>query len=444
MNKFTITINNIQPIQQCVFDIPLSNTIICITGKNGLGKTVLVKSIANLVLKNIFTERVSRNIISETSRITYSIDGTDYISAYDDKIKCLEIYQRPDVNDVLDVELALPYGERFTHFQDVSARDKNIRAKRIMNQFSKPESLIDFLTKIYPNKSFESLREIKDRKDYFYIYPLVNNKYIREDFFSSGEYFLISIFRKLQRKRKLIVIDEIDISLDAEAQTNLIRYLREFCVNNSCTVIFTSHSLALMKTLKKDELYLMSSTHGITQIMPESYNYVKSTLFGFQGWDKYLLVEDTRSQGFLEFLLGHKNFQTRVQYKIIPIGAANSLVKLVERNKNENFLSKEENILSILDGDKKDEHADAEYTIFYPVADLEKYMYQRYLDGNLQINFTFVTDAPRFGGKSKDFFAQLLHKEYDDIVTNIYLDIYSWEKNNFDLFSNQITTFIGN
>ena len=39
----------------------------------------------------------------------------------------------------------------------------------------------------------------------------------REDYLSSGEYFLIRLYRTIMSSARLIVIDEIDISLDAVA-----------------------------------------------------------------------------------------------------------------------------------------------------------------------------------------------------------------------------------
>ena len=89
----------------------------------------------------------------------------------------------------------------------------------------------------------------------------------------------------IQRKCKLIVIDEIDISLDASAQVNLIKQLRQFCNDYEVNIIFTTHSLALMKTLADSELYYMESNDAVISFRNVSYNYIKSELFCFVGWD---------------------------------------------------------------------------------------------------------------------------------------------------------------
>ena len=45
--------------------------------------------------------------------------------------------------------------------------------------------------------------------------------------------------------RKLIVIDEIDISLDAAAQAKLVEQLRLSCQKYAVNIVFTTHSLTL-------------------------------------------------------------------------------------------------------------------------------------------------------------------------------------------------------
>ncbi|WP_031312981.1 AAA family ATPase, partial [Escherichia coli] len=83
----------------------------------------------------------------------------------------------------------------------------------------------------------------------YYFLPLDNNRYIREDYFSSGEFFVISIFRMITSSSQLIIIDEIDVSLDSSAQVSLMSAVRNICVERNKKVLFTTHSLAIMKTI---------------------------------------------------------------------------------------------------------------------------------------------------------------------------------------------------
>jgi ABC-type Mn2+/Zn2+ transport system ATPase subunit len=70
--------------------------------------------------------------------------------------------------------------------------------------------------------------EVTAKGKRYYAIVKDDGTYIREDYLSSGEYFLINLYRTIKGSSQLIVIDEIDISLDAAAQANLAKWLRGF------------------------------------------------------------------------------------------------------------------------------------------------------------------------------------------------------------------------
>lgn len=109
------------------------------------------------------------------------------------------------------------------------------------------------------------------------------------------------MYRKIKGAARLIVIDEIDISLDAAAQSRLVGWLRKFCEEEKVNVVFTTHSMAIMRTMEDEELHYMYSEDGVIKTKLASYNYIKSVLFGFSGWDRYILTEDPMLEGFLNF-----------------------------------------------------------------------------------------------------------------------------------------------
>ena len=126
--------------------------------------------------------------------------------------------------------------------------------------------LIAFLSKIYDDNRFENLKEVKIRKaNYYFILRDEDERfYIREDYLSSGEYFVINLFRHIQSGKKIIYIDEIDISLDSTAQVNLLEALREICTEQDIFIVFSTHSLALMKTVKLKSFF---TSKGMRQPM---------------------------------------------------------------------------------------------------------------------------------------------------------------------------------
>jgi len=210
---------------------------------------------------------------------------------------------------------------------------------------------------------------------------LPDSYYIREDYFSSGEYFIISIYKLIRTQCKLIAIDEIDISLDAMAQVRLIQKLRELLQKYEINLLFTTHSLGIMKTLQSDELFYMESENGSCSIEKRSYNYIKSLLYGFIDYDKYLLVEDEVLKEFIEFVLnGERIFP---KYIILPIGGADNVVKLMEKNSVKEVFSKAKNVMSVLDGDKSltKAYQNRKEIVFLPFQSVEKDFFQAYQQG---------------------------------------------------------------
>ena len=228
--QFRIDIHNVQAIKRLSLDLDLAqNRVICIVGRNGIGKTTLVRSIKNLSHSDTFLRTAPTGIISPDSIIAYSYDGEQVIFEFDQQINslnCKDTISRC-IRELCVVELPIPHGERFNFFQSISQVDRHIRRQIILEEYSRPQELIEFLSDIYSSNRFESLVETKISGQSYYSILQKNATYVREDYLSSGEYFLIRLYRTLRSSSRLIVIDEIDISLDAVAQVKLLRKLRE-------------------------------------------------------------------------------------------------------------------------------------------------------------------------------------------------------------------------
>lgn len=230
---------NVQHIkkQKAVFDLS-QNSIICITGKNSVGKTTLIRAIRNLAINSTFQETAAPYIFQEDSSITYSIDGfdKDIEFTYNRFIKGIDSKQDipEDIKSKIKVELPIPHGERFNHFRRLADIDEELRAKIAIGDYTTSNELVTFLEKIYGDNRFEGLKQVEIKKTsyYFILKDEIDRFYIREDYFSSGEYFVINLFKQIQQGKKLIVIDEIDISLDASAQVNLVEALHTYDLND--------------------------------------------------------------------------------------------------------------------------------------------------------------------------------------------------------------------
>ncbi|WP_422909911.1 ATP-dependent nuclease [Pseudomonas sp. MAC6] len=390
--QITFEIRDVQHVESLTLSLNLSeHKISCIVGKNGVGKTTLIKAIKNFSLADTFKKTSADSIFHKNSNITYKVNEEIYSFEYIENISSLNCKKNiPDeIKENIDVELPLPHGQRFNFFQTISNVDDDIRRAVVLEQYSKPDDLISFLSEIYDSDKFNNIRAIKVKSSEYYCIVLPENKYIREDYLSSGEYLLISLYRKIKSRRKLIVIDEIDISLDAAAQVRLIRWLRACCTEFQINVLFTSHSLAMIRMLDDGELYYMQVNDATTEIKEVSYNYIKSVMFGFNGYDKYILTEDITLRDFLQHIIAKYCPNTFYKYHIIHTGTATSVADLLQRNITEEFLSIEKNVIAVMDGDMRNEEIGSRLNTYcIPIDSVEKALHDLHENGGVHPRIT--------------------------------------------------------
>jgi len=273
---------------------------------------------------------------------------------------------------------------------------------------------------------------------------LNDDYYIREDYFSSGEYFVISIYKLLQNRCKLIVIDEIDISLDSSAQVELIDKLRELVSKYNSNIIFTTHSLAIMKKMQSNELFYMEKNDNNIEIKIKSYNYIKSLLFQFEGYDKCILTEDEMLSKYITYLLNGEKISSK--YNIICVSGADDTVKLMDKNKSELFFGDTTEVLTILDGDQS-KYKDKDNVLLLPFESIEKHLLELYLSKKLDYLITGKFDKKNIDSAKK--IRKKANALYKELINRKYLDdfeIFELTKtlNNVEDFKSSILKFLSN
>lgn len=388
INTFKITLNEIQHIQNLEYTIDLTQyKLHCIVGKNGVGKTTLIKAIQNFKEANTLDKLSRLNIVTLLSKIIYTIDGDDFtFNAVDNDgryvLRSTDTIQE-SLKDNIFTELPIPQGKRFNHYEKLGGIGQDITAKFALGDYAeKPTELITLFNAIYGDTRFSNLEQIDISGIKYYIKPLNDENYIREDDFSSGEYMIVQIYKLIQSKCKLIVIDELDISLDSDAQIKLLSELGRLSKDYEINIVFTTHSLAIMKSMKEDELYYMETRENTTSIQNKSYNFIKGLLFQFEGYDKIILTEDKMLVSYMKYLLRDENIFSK--YTMIYVAGHSQTVDLMDRNTNDNFLGTE-NVITVLDGDQNhiQKYQNRVEIVFIPFKSVEKDLYQSYLDGDL-------------------------------------------------------------
>ena len=441
MNKLRVIIQEVQHIASLTLELNLEDPgLHCLVGRNGVGKTTLVRALRNLSTADTFIKTAPPRIFRQGSSISYDLDGTEFLFTYDAALRTLNCRTTipEEVRDMISAELPIPHGARFNYARSASSADDEIRKSIALESYVRPDELIAFLAAVYETDRYSGLIEVRAKAQSFYAIANSDGTYIREDYLSSGEHFLINLYRTIKSNARLIVIDEIDLSLDAAAQVKISAWLRTFCATYTCKILFTTHSLAVMKTLYPTELFYLEASDVATTIAPVSYSYIKARLFGFQGWDRYILTEDRVLQGLIVHLLAHHCPPSFYSCKIIYIGGATQVVDLLRRNLDEQFLAAGHNAIAILDGDQKHTPQAAYPSVhLLPIESVEKDLYSR---RHSDAAFPFHYARQTFSG-DKDFF-NYLQQTNVATLTEIYEYLVYSHKVEFEDLVGSLTSFL--
>ncbi|UXB37578.1 AAA family ATPase [Stenotrophomonas maltophilia] len=376
MSRLKVTLDAIQHVAHLHLNVDLSKSgLMCLVGRNGAGKTTLVRALRNLSNSDTFIRTATPYAFSQKSRIVYDLDGDQATFTYNSALRSLDCRDKisKELRDLIAAELPMPYGARFNYFRSASEADQDIRTAVTLGTCDRPDELISFLNAVYETDRYSALVEVRLKGKSYYALVREDQTYIREDYLSSGEHFLINLFRTIKGPSRLLVIDEIDLSLDAAAQANLPGWLRGFCAKYDRKILFTTHSLALMRQLEVDELFYMERETTQVAIKPISYSYAMARLFGFEGYDRYILTEDKMLTAFIGHIVSKHCEKTLLRHKIIFIGGGSQIAELITKNRTEEFLAPSDKVIAILDADQKNEKFAGDpgiYTI--PLDSVEK------------------------------------------------------------------------
>lgn len=117
----------------------------------------------------------------------------------------------------------------------------------------------------------------------------------------------------------------------------------------------------------------LDQTHdGIRSLPCAKVAYVKSILFGFKGWDRYILVEDESAKLVIQHHIDKHCLPTYYRHLIIEVGGVGQVMSLLERNRILGFLAPADAVIAILDGDQAGEgHANGVDAYCMPLWSLE-------------------------------------------------------------------------
>nr|WP_236263578.1 AAA family ATPase [Pantoea sp. S62] len=414
--------------------------LVCLTSKNGVGKTSIIKALALLRDTAIISKTSSVFSISEETQIDVTLNDEVYAFRYRDG----DLDTRDIMRDesFISVELPIPYGKRFSEFPALGNIDMTLREMYLKGDYQDAQDLIAFMQLVYKDDNkFQNLKVVKIKGESYYFLPLDNDRYIREDYFSSGEFFVISIFKMINSPSRLIIIDEIDVSLDSSAQVSLMNAVRNICVETDKKILFTTHSLAIMKMIYENGtpiVYLKNECGEVVHNLV-SYSFIQLEMFGFEGYDKIIFTEDVTLEHYINYRLNGQ--QIRNRYKVIYIGGCDNVVDLLRRNANSKFICQPENAKAVLDGDAAGKYGHRPDVILSPFDDIEDELYRKYKAENGVYNLPDV--VPENAG-SKAYWKKLHQKRdrYGMTREDIFRIVESGFQQETDDFTQALLNFI--
>lgn len=365
----SIQIENLRNISKLNFDLP-DRGIWLLTAGNGAGKTSLLACLRRIGHSNAFPIHFPSSIESTNldnyskARIVYGIDDDEVEYAYRGE----RWAPRPRRNSSLLDQFGYPSVIYVGATADrITPRPEDFSSKRIKNA---PATLIAAANQIFETTKFDDLRIVNLKKgggNRAFVLRVGQNpaQYHSEKQFSLGELCVLKLIAQLEDcpHQSLVLIDELEIALHPRAQVQLYEFLRRMAGKKQLTVIFSTHSVTLLKTVPRSQIiYLERSNKGVvTPIVAcfPTYALGNITLGEERAPDVILYVEDEVARSIIEPLVKltvQKKYQNNSLFpvvKTVPIGGFESVI---------NFLSQHTSVLpggtkaqALLDNDVKSE-----------------------------------------------------------------------------------------
>ena len=268
-------------------------------------------------------------------------------------------------------------------------------------------------------KTYDSFRYLEYSKYSLPIVKVGNTAYSGFNM-GAGENALFEIFSILHDcgKGTLLVIDEIELGLHAEAQRRFVDKLKQTCLDLHAQVICTTHSKEIFERLPNDARYFIETVNGKTKILDSvSSEFAFSKLGGVAGQELHVLVEDDVAKALVTAALPA---QQRSRITITEIGSANCLARQLAAT----YLRDDKYpILAVFDGDqRKKEGANiyhAKKMAENPEEDFNDWVKARigYLPGDIwpeawlmQVGKEVLDDLAILVGSDSDSVAEALNK----------------------------------
>lgn len=345
-----LEIRNLRNIARLRFEIP-DPGVWLLTAGNGAGKTSLLACLRRIGQPNAFPIHFPSSLRSDRldnhtgGSVTYEIGGESVEYAYRGE----RWTPRPRSNSHLFDEMGYPSviyvgatADRITPRPE-DFDTNNIRAANV--------SIIRSANAIFETDKFTKLRMINLARgagnDAFVLaLGAPPYTYHSEKHFSLGELCVLKLLRLMTEIQdgSMIIIDELEMALHPRAQVNLLRFLQKQAEEKSLTVIFSTHSVTLLKSIdRRHIIYLDKQEAGKINVVVGCFpTYAMGNIASDEESlpDIMLYVEDLFARdivtAFFEKFANERvpDPTERPSTKVVPVGPFDAVVAFLERNRS--------------------------------------------------------------------------------------------------------------
>ncbi len=265
-----IAIRNLKNIRLLEFEIPPPGAYL-LTGTNGSGKTSLLTCLSRLRNSGAFQRgfRSSAHKSLDSHRgasVEYQINDQSVTYTYVEE----RWAPLPRKNSGLLATCGYPEVAYIAADADrVEPQQQEFAPRRVQPT---PQTLRDAMNTIFSTTRFSELCFLninRGGKNRAYLIKQAQagkpTLYFSERNFSLGELCVLKLLLALDHiaDNSLVLIDELELAIHPRAQTQLFQYLTQFSKQKNLTIIFSTHSVTLIKGTDRSKVLFLQNAHGI-------------------------------------------------------------------------------------------------------------------------------------------------------------------------------------
>lgn len=344
----TIEICNLRNIVKLRFEIP-DRGVWLLTASNGAGKTSLLACLRRIGHPNAFPVHFPSSL--QSTRLDNHSSGTVTYEINDESVEYAYRGERWTPRPRSNSQLFDKLGYASVMYIGATAERITPRPEDFDTRNVRPASpvIIAAANLIFETDKFSMLRTInltRGTGNEAFVLSLGSSPqtYHSEKHFSLGELCVLKLLRLLKEasNNSMIIVDELEMALHPRAQVKLLRYLEDQAKAKSLTVIFSTHSVTLLKSIDRRRIiYLEKEEDGeIKPIVGCFPTYAIGNIASDEETlpDIMLYVEDVFARDVLTAFFEHfanEKFPdptARPTTKIVPVGPFDAVVAFLERN----------------------------------------------------------------------------------------------------------------